>query len=933
MINTILATKLFVPPPRPKIVTRLRLIERLNEGLAAGNTPGMTLISAPVGFGKTTLVSEWVAACNCKVGWLSLDERDNDLARFLTYLIAALRTVTPNIGEGVLSTIQSPPLPPIETILTALLNEISALSDQTVLVLDDYHLIDSKPVDQVLTFLLEHLNKQLHLVITTREDPQLPLARLRARGQLTELRAADLRFSASEAAEFLNQVMSLNLTAEDISALENRTEGWIAGLQLAALSMRGREDVHGFIASFAGDDRYIVDYLVEEVLQCQPESLRSFLLQTAILDRLNGPLCDAVTCEGGNKSRLEALQRGNFFVVPLDDKRHWYRYHHLFGEVLRMHLMAEEPDLVPVLHRRASEWYEQNGSAADAIRHALDGKDFARAANLLERIFPTMSRNRQEAILLGWLKALPEALIRDRPVLCNLYAGALMQTGEIQGVETWLKAAERWLSITKDGLERSDVSPETMVVADQEEFRRLPGAVAIHRAGLALILGNVAGTMEYARQALDLSPEDDYLRRGGAAALLGLAYWTNGDLDAAQRMYIEGMAWIRQANFISDVIGCALALADITIAQGRLREAKHIYERALQLAVDQGTPTMRGTADMLVGMSGLCREQNDLQAASQYLRSSKEQGERTGLPQNRYRWRVAMAHIREAEGDLNGALDLLDEAERLYVGDFSPDVRPVAASKARVWVAQGRLDKALDWARDQNLTTQDNLSYLREFEHITYARILLARYRNERADRCIFEAIGLLERLLKAAQDGGRMGSVIEILVLLALAQQAQGDLSSALIPLKQALTLAEPEGYIRLFVDEGLPVAQLLLEAAARGVMPDYTGRLLEAIQLEQQSVLAAVGQEVWSQASPVRGAEQASRITPAAQSQIEPLSQRELEILRLFKTELSGPEIAQELVIALSTLRTHTKSIFGKLNVNNRRAAVKRASELGLM
>ena len=925
MLSAILVTKLYIPPPTPKVVFRPRLIERLNEGLLEGRTAGVTLISAPAGFGKTTLISEWAASCNCMVAWLSLDEEDSDLTRFLVYLIAALRTVAPNLGDGVISALQASQSPPGEPVLIALLNEITTLSDRTILVLDDYHLIDAKPVDQALTFLLEHLPRQMHLVITTREDPQLPLARLRAQGRLTELRAADLRFTPAEAAEFLNQVMSLKVSAEDIAALDHRTEGWIAGLQLAALSMRGREDVHGFITSFAGDDRYIVDYLVEEVLQHQPEPIRNFLLQTAILDRMNGPLCDAIigNHQTGGRALLEALQRGNFFVVPLDDKRHWYRYHHLFAEVLRLHLMAEQPDQVPILHRRASEWYEHNGTPADAIRHALAGEDFERAADLTERIFPAMSRIRQEGILLGWLKTLPEALIRSRPVLCNLYAGALMQTGEIQGVEGWLLAAERWLNLKNDGRERPDAASETMVVVDQEEFRRLPGAVAVHRAGQALLLGNVARAMKYAQQALDLAPEDDFLRRGGAATLLGLAYWTDGDLEAAQRMYAEGMASLQQANFISDVIGCALALADITMAQGRLREAIRIYERALQLAAEHGKPTLRGTADMLVGMGDLCREQNDLQAAVQYLRRSKEQGEHTGLPQNPYRWRVAMARILAQQGDLDGALDLLEEAECLYVGDFSPNVRPVAASKTRVWVVQGRLAEALGWARGQNLTVHDDLSYLREFEHITLARILLAQYQCDPTDRSILEAVGLLERLLKAAQAGGRDGSAIEILVLQALVHQAQGDIPAALLPLQQALALAEPEGYVRIFVDEGPAMAQLLLEAAARGILPDYTGKLLEASQPEQPPVLAALGQ----------AGQGRFPLSDPSQSQIEPLSQREREILRLFQTELSGPQIADELVIALSTVRSHTKSIFSKLGVNNRRAAVKRASELGLI
>ena len=382
----ILATKLYIPLPRTNVVLRPRLIERLNEGLHRK----LTLISASAGFGKTTLVSEWVAGCERPVAWLSLDEGDNDPTRFLTYLVAALQTIAPNIGEGVVGALQSPQPPPTESILTALLNEIAALPDKFVLVLDDYHVIDAKPIDDALTFLLEHLPPQMHLVITTREDPQLPLARLRARGHLTELRAADLRFTPAEAAAFLNQVMGLDLSAEDIAALETRTEGWIAGLQLAALSMQGREDVPGFIRAFAGDNRYIVDYLVEEVLQRQPDHVRSFLLQTAILDRLNGPLCDAVTGQEEGNARLEALERGNFFVVPLDDKRHWYRYHHLFADVLSAHLMAEQPDQVATLHRRASEWYEQNGSAADAIRHALAAEDFARAADLVELAVPAM---------------------------------------------------------------------------------------------------------------------------------------------------------------------------------------------------------------------------------------------------------------------------------------------------------------------------------------------------------------------------------------------------------------------------------------------------------------------------------------------------------------------------------------------------------------
>ncbi|WP_374688531.1 LuxR C-terminal-related transcriptional regulator, partial [Promineifilum sp.] len=516
------------------------------------------------------------------------------------------------------------------------------------------------------------------------------------------------------------------------------------------------------------------------------------------------------------------------------------------------------------------------------------------------------------------------------PVLCNLFGGALLQTGELEGVETWLSAAETWLEPPADLPMPPDARPSRMVVVNEEEFRRLPGAIAIHRAGQALMLGKVADTIQHARRALELAPEDDYLVRGGATALLGLACWTSGDLEAARQLYAEGMPLLQRAGNISDVMGCALALADIHIAQGRLRDAMRIYERALQLAADQGMPAMRGTADMLVGLSELYRERNDLPAAAHYLERSKAQGEHTGLPQSRYRWYAAMAGIRQAEGDLNGALDLLNEADQRYMSDFSPNVRPIAARKARLWVDQGRLEQALDWANAQGLSTEDPLNYLREYEHMTLARVRLAQHRRDTSDSAVREAIELLESLLYAAEKGGRTGSVIELLILQALAFQGMAqpgldNLAAALASLERALRLAEPEGYIRLFIDEGPPMAQLLREAARREILPEYTATLLGAFQAEP---LARASGESRA-ASP-------AKVAPAKSTTgvlVEPLSERELDVLRLFDTDLSGPEIAGELVIALSTVRTHTKSIYSKLNVNNRRAAVKRAAELGLL
>jgi LuxR family maltose regulon positive regulatory protein len=926
MSTPILATKLYIPSPRPKAVLRPRLTDRLKEGLP--HSQGVTLISAPAGFGKTSLVSEWVADCQrlelkVRVAWLSLEQEDSDPIRFLAYLVAALQTVAPQIGQEVVGLLQSPQPPPPEAILTTLLNEITILPDKFVLVLDDYHVIDSKPVDLALTFLLDHLPPQIHLVITTREDPQLPLARLRARGQMTELRAADLRFTAAEAAEFLGQVMGLSLSTADITALEDRTEGWIAGLQLAALSVQDHQDVSGFIRALTGDHRYIVDYLVEEVLQRQPEPVRNFLLQTAILDQLNGSLCDAVTGQAGGKARLEALERGNFFVVPLDDQRHWYRYHHLFAEVLQAHLVAERPDQAPMLHRRASEWYEQNGSAAQAIRHALAAEDFERAANLVELAVPAMRQSRQQTTVLGWLKALPDPLLRARPVLSVHYAGSLLVSGVLEGVEARLRDAERWLDTAAEGPERpeapsAETSPaksqgpsgeqsRTMVVVDEEEFRGLPGSIAIYRAAIALALGDVAGTLKYARRVLDVVPEDDHLRRGSAAGFLGLAYWTSGDLEAAHQSYAECMARLQKAGYLSDAIGCAIALADIRIAQGHLHEAMRTYEAALRPVTEPGAPVLLGTADLHVGMSELFYERDDLNAATQHLLRSQELGDFAGSRQNPYRWRVAMARIRVAQGDLGGAVGLLDEAERLYASDFFPNVRPIAALKTRAWLAQGRLGEATSWAREKGLSIEDDLSYLREFEHITLARVLLARHRSDQSGRSILEAMGLLERLLKAAEEGQRAGHIIEILVLQALAHQMKGDIPAAIAPLERALTLAEPEGYVRMFVDEGPSMAILLEKAAKQRIAPSYVRQLLTALGKAEGG-------------------------PPVNQALIEPLSERELEVVRLLKTELTGPEMARELSVSLSTLRTHTQKIFSKLGVNSRRAAVRRAEELNL-
>jgi LuxR family maltose regulon positive regulatory protein len=855
-------------------------------------------------------VADWLATTGADgrtAAWLSLDQRDNDPALFWTYLVAALKTAVPGTGEGALSLLESPQ-PPMEAVAATLLNDLSAISNDVVMVLDDYHVLDARDVLDGMTFLLEHLPPQIHLVIASRADPALPLARLRGRGELVEIRVADLRFTPEETAMYLNGVMGLGLTAEDVTALEGRTEGWIAALQLAALSMRGRDDIAGFIAGFAGDDRYIVDYLVEEVLQRQSDHVRHFLLQTSILDRLSGPLCDAVTGRDGGKAMLDALDRGNLFLVPLDDRRQWYRYHQLFADVLQAHLLDERPAEVSELHRRASAWHEQNGEPSEAIRHALAAEDFERAAELVELAVPGTHQYRQEVTLRRWLESLPEELFQVRPVLSNAYAGSLLVRGEVAGVESHLQAAERWLDPTTGGPPGSLARSPEMVVVDEEGFRALPASIAVHRAGQARILGDTAGTVAHARRALELVGEDDYIGRGGAAALLGLVHWTNGDLDAAYRWYADGMASLEKAGYLSDVIGGAVTLADLSIAQGRLREAMSTYQRGLRVATENAPPALRGAADMHVGLSQLLYERNELDAAMQHLLTSRDLGEHAGLPKNRYRWRIAMARIRAAAGDLEGALDLLNEADRLYVSDFSPDVRPVPALRARVLVEQGRWSEALGWARERGLSVEDDVSYLREFEHLTLARVLLACYQAERPHGSIREVTLLVERLLQAADEGARTGSVLEILVLRSLVQQTQGAIPAALASLQRALTLAEPEGYVRTFVDEGPAMASLLRAAAKQGLARSYVGSLLAAFDTRVD-----------------RG--------PVDQGLLEPLSERELDVLRLLGTDLDGPDIARELVVSLNTVRTHTKNIYAKLGVNNRRAAVRRGRELELL
>jgi LuxR family transcriptional regulator, maltose regulon positive regulatory protein len=899
-VPEILSTKLYVPPPRPSAIDRPRLRDRLNEGMQRK----LTLIAAPAGFGKTTLVSGWAADGGWPVAWLSLDQGDSEPTRFLTYLVAALQTIDSGLGERASVILRSAGPAPDESALTTLINDVASVPDDFILALDDYHAIDSPQIDDAVTFLIEHLPPPMHLAIVTREDPRLPLARLRARGQLTELRAPDLRFTHTEAAEFLNRVMGLDLEASDIAALEKRTEGWVAGLQMAALSLQGRLDTTGFIQAFTGSHRFVLDYLVEEVLERQPEHVRSFLLRTAVLDRLSGPLCDAVAERDDGRAMLEVLERANLFVTPLDDDRHWYRYHHLFAEVLRARLMETEPQRVSGLHRRASEWHEQNGLPSDAIHHAFAAGDLERAAGLIELAWPEAEEGSRATTWLGWVKALPDGLVRDRPVLSVWCAYALLASGAMELADARLTDAERWLD---------PATPSAgMVVVDEGQFRSLPAIIAIGRAYRAHAVGDVDGAMRYAQRALDTVPDGDLVRQGQATALLGLTSWANGDLGTADRVFADYHSRLRAAGNLPDAIGTAFVVSEIRVARGRLRDAFSTLERSIRWVTEQDEPLPPEVAELHRGLAELCRERGEPEAATRHLERATELGTRSGLSDHQRRLCVAQARMRKDQGDAAGALHLLDEAERHVVRNPLPDVRPIAAVRTRIWIAEGRSAEALAWAKDRGLSSDDAPSYLREFEHLTLARALIAQHKSDRRAGSIEEALALLGRSLAAAEAGRRMGSVIEILVLQALAHEADRNVSPALTSLKRALTLAEPEGYVRLFVDEGPPMARLLDEAAARGMAADYARRLLTAFR-----------QHASRHASP----------SEADGAPVRLLSVREREVLGHIAEGLTNREIADRLFLSVHTVKAHARSINEQLEANSRTHAVAKARDLGIL
>ncbi|NNJ11360.1 LuxR family transcriptional regulator [Chloroflexales bacterium ZM16-3] len=882
MPTLVIATKLFIPPPRPDAVPRPALVVRLNAGLHRK----LTLLAAPAGFGKTSLASAWLADCGRPAAWLSLDEGDADPARFLTYLIAALQTLSPTIGADVLALLQSSQPPSIDALLPLLLNQIATLPRPAILVLEDYHLLDSRPIDQALGVLVEHLPAQLHLVIATREDPPLPLARLRARDQLSELRASDLRFTPDEAAMFLNQVMGLDLAAEHVAALEARTEGWIAGLQLAALSLREREDVPGFIRAFAGDNRYILDYLAEEVVQRQPDHIQRFLLQTSVLDRLCGPLCDAIldAPAASGQAILAYLEQANLFLVPLDNERRWYRYHQLFVEVLRQRLHqrgATDPGEalrdVAGLHQRASVWYEAQGLKLEAFQHAAAANDLARAERLIEGSGVPLHFRGAGAPIRRWLEALPRAALNERPSLWVTYASTLLFGGQPTAVEPKLQAAEAALQ-----------------AADPDERTRdLVGRIASMRATLAVMQHNAAAIIAQSRRALEYLHANNLPFRTATTWTLGYAYQLEGDRGAAGRAFRDVIAAGSSSGASIYTIAATINLGQLQEADNQLSLAAESYRRVLQLAGDPPAPI---ACEAYLGLARIAYQLDDLAATQQYGQQCLQLTRRIERVDTSASYALLLARLHLAQGDLDGAAAVLDGAEAFVrQHGFAFRMPEIVAAQVLVLLRQGHLATAAQLAATHELSLSQARVHLAQGEPTT--------------------ALVLLEPLRHRAEAQGWADAHLAVLVLQAVALRSGGEMDKAQRVLAEALALVKPEGFIRTFVDEGAPMADLLAEALAAGVEPTYVRRLLAAFPLAEPA-----------QTDPSPASDPDGRL-------VEPLSERECEVLALIAEGLTNQDIAARLYLSLHTVKVHARNIYAKLRVTSRTQAVARGRALGIL
>lgn len=900
--DRLLGTKLTVPRPRPEHLSRDRLTGTLDEGMGRD----LVLVCTPAGFGKTTLLADWARRQQRPVAWVSLDGDDNDPVRFWRYVAAALDRASPGVGREALSLLEPPNVVSGQGAVTALIGELESLSEEIALILDDYHTIESPPIHDSVAFLLGHLPPQLRLLIATRSDPPLPLARLRASGRLTELRGSDLRFTAEESAAFLRDVWGIDVSTRAVAALDARTEGWAVGLQLAALSLQARSDPDAFVDAFTGSHRFVLDYLSEEVMERQPERVRSFLLETSILERLSGPLCDAVTRRSESQSILEELERANLFLMPLDEERRWYRFHHLFADLLRTRLQRSDPEVIPELHRRAADWCEQQRLLDDAIRHALASDDPMRAARLVEQHMNEPLRRGEGMILERWLSLLPDDVVRSRPALCLAQALMLLHVGNPDMVERLVDHAEH-------ALERSHEAQVIEVPTAGGMVTEAPAAIALLRAELAGWGGDSERLTRFAKSALSHLPEHEIGPRLWARVLLADADWMCGRLADAGRTLADVLSEGRAQRVPDPVLSSCFELGRVQLAQGRLDAALRTYRQGLHFATERGRFLPFNAGEAHLGIAQVLYARNEIRDAFEHASEAVE------LTRDVVEFRlpafalVTLAWVRHAMREADAALDAIDEASRMYPwADVDSMWYPAPAERARLLLAQGRTDEAERWAEERGLSEADEVSYPRERDYLVLARVLLARAAPARA-------LALLDRLDALAASQGRAGSVIEIRALRALTLQAAGDHDRALAVLADALALARPEGYVRVFADEGPPMAPLVKSLVgarrrARAAVPSG------AAQAHLDRVVRAFG-------PPDRAA------TPAQPGLIEPLTARELEVLAFIAGGRRNRDIAAELVVTLETVKKHTTHIFDKLGATNRTEAVARARELGLI
>ena len=912
----LLATKLYMPRTRTQLVARPRLLARLEAGLAAP----LTLIAAPAGFGKTTLVAEWLnrpSPTPRHISWLALDAGDADPIHFLRYLITALQKLEPTIGASILPLLHSAQPPPLEPLLPVLANDLSHAPEGSVLVLDDYHAVDSPAVHHILDFLLAHLPPHLHLVMVTRVDPPLPLARLRARGQLVELRAADLRFTEQEAAAFLHEVMGLQLSTTDIEAIEARTEGWIAGLQLAALSLQNLsgEQVSAFIHSFTGSHRFVVDYLVDEVLASQPAQIQHFLLHTSILDRFCAPLCDTVlgTLDLSSQRLLEKLERDNLFLVALDEARRWYRYHHLFAQVLQERLLdSASTEQVAALHQRAASWFEQQGLIADAVHHALAAHDWDGAARLIEGHGWSLLMQGQMQMVRDWMNVLPESMVRSRAFLLELQGGLFFCANELEAAEQMLQAAE-------------DALPQNV---PSDHTRALVSHTLLLRSNIARARGDIARCVELCRETNALLPVDDRVRRSIAGQGMALIFRVTGDVGAInEHLLMDAVTATRSSGSLLTLFNGTMMIAELHKMQGRLRQAVLSYRQANEVAPQLlALHLLTNSASYFCGLGGVLYELNDVEVAEQHLLAGQEmirRGLQThgDVATDGY---IALARLQQARGAQTAALATLHELQALaQAGNFAPYLAARAqAAVAYLALCQDDLSSAVKWADGHALPLEGILDYLREREYLTLIRVRLAQASRTRHTSHLTGLVEMLDQLHSGAEAATRMDSVIRILVLRALAQHARAEQTAALRDLGRALELAAPEGYLRVFVDEGPSMAQLLQMGLRSAFITQssrqYAETVLRILASEASNTAPGAIFPTTAAPSPLLG---------------ESLTGREMEVLQLLATGASNQTIARELVVEIGTVKRHVSNIMDKLQVRSRLEAVAQARNLGIV